>query len=452
MLVLAAWAAALAWLALRDRAFRQEADGAMLRLTPGSAFYRITVGGRRMGLASLAVDTLPDGFRVTTQLALDLDPADSLNRIVYSEDAALSRSLWLRRLGATLSGAWGSYRLTGRWWPGDTLLGLTMAAAGAPPVVSFVPVTAQASLPTTVPFRLVVSGRLDPGRSAVLTVFDPVVQAATRREVRVAGDSTFVLADSAAFDPAAGSWSAARLDTVRAWRLDQVEYGVPTVTWVDDRGFPVLRETALGVRYERMAFELARERGRIRHPPAAPSLDEARRRVPGGVPVGGSDPPPPPDSLPHPPPASAALQRLVAEIAGPPGRKDASQVAAALAGWVRSEVGPTPPGGPLPVDTVARRRAGTADDRAALLVALARAAGIPARTVAGLLPREGGPPIAGAWADVWLDRWVRVDLRPDSAPADSVAVPLTVGGRAHPLHLLPLAGGVVPWPERPRTP
>ena len=64
------------------------------------------------------------------------------------------------------------------------------------------------------------------------------------------------------------------------------------------------------------------------------------------------------------------------------------------------------------------QRTGDGDDKATLLVALLRAAGIPARIrymemkgimLRGLVPSANPPDAARPLAEIWLDRWVRTD-------------------------------------------
>jgi hypothetical protein len=67
---------------------------------------------------------------------------------------------------------------------------------------------------------------------------------------------------------------------------------------------------------------------------------------------------------------------------------------------------------------VLEQRTGDGDDKATLLVALLRAAGIPARIrylemkgtmLRGLVPSANPPDAARPLAEIWLDRWVRTD-------------------------------------------
>ena len=72
-----------------------------------------------------------------------------------------------------------------------------------------------------------------------------------------------------------------------------------------------------------------------------------------------------------------------------------------------------------------------------LLVAMARALGVPARPVAGLL-RSGGRFYYHAWAEVYLGDWVAVDPTYDQLPADAAHVRLALDAFARPSDLVRL--------------
>jgi transglutaminase-like putative cysteine protease len=71
-------------------------------------------------------------------------------------------------------------------------------------------------------------------------------------------------------------------------------------------------------------------------------------------------------------------------------------------------------------------RAGDCNELTVLFVALARAAGRPARPVAGLLRRDGRF-YYHAWAEVYLGDWVPVDPMFGQLPADAGRLRLAEG-------------------------
>jgi transglutaminase-like putative cysteine protease len=76
---------------------------------------------------------------------------------------------------------------------------------------------------------------------------------------------------------------------------------------------------------------------------------------------------------------------------------------------------------------VLRARRGDCNEHAVLLTALARAAGVPARVVAGAVYLDDGF-YYHAWTEMWLGTWVSADAVFDQLPADATHVKLVEGG------------------------
>ncbi|MEO8199849.1 MAG: transglutaminase-like domain-containing protein, partial [Gemmatimonadota bacterium] len=81
------------------------------------------------------------------------------------------------------------------------------------------------------------------------------------------------------------------------------------------------------------------------------------------------------------------------------------------------------------------------DGHTLLFVGMARASGIPARTVSGLL-LSGDRYYFHSWAEVYLGRWVAVDPTYDEVPADAGRIRLAIGALSRPMELLPLVAGM----------
>ena len=389
------------------------------------------------------MDTLSDGFRISSQVSLQA-PEDSGEQLVYAEQIRLSRSLRLRELRARMSGYAGTELFTVTP-ASDTTFSIQLdspdapkqAVTGAGPV-DLIPRVA-------LPFRVAFAGGLRVGRTTTPAVFDPVVVRVVQPSVRVTGDSTWIVVDSAAYDSAAQRWRPAGYDTLRAWRLHQVERGVPTDTWIDADGHVVARRTGLGVTFERTAFEIARHDRSPGEMPRSMSAEHvaqladsfaadpllsdsaARARALEDAPLLQF--------------GDSAIQRVAARLAGrpaPPGR-----IAVAIARWVSREVALTPFTGLRTAPTVMHERHGSEDQRVSVFVALARASGIPTRSVAGVVARNGAW-APGAWAEVWTGSgWETVDLAAGTVPAEGSRIGLTRGGLVHPLDLMLIAGGAI---------
>ena len=109
--------------------------------------------------------------------------------------------------------------------------------------------------------------------------------------------------------------------------------------------------------------------------------------------------------------------------------------------WVARHVDPRPTPGAVGAVHVLETRSGDCNERTVLYVALARAAGLPARAVAGLLYR-GGRFYYHAWPEVYLGDWVAVDPALDQFPADAAHVRFVVGGLARQAVLVRLIGSL----------
>lgn len=106
---------------------------------------------------------------------------------------------------------------------------------------------------------------------------------------------------------------------------------------------------------------------------------------------------------------------------------DPTERARRLLAWVHGEMTQAPSLTLPSAREVLRTKRGDCNEHAVLLVALARAAGIPARVVAGTVYLEDGF-YYHAWAELWLGRWVSADAVFDQMPADATHVKLLVGG------------------------
>ena len=93
---------------------------------------------------------------------------------------------------------------------------------------------------------------------------------------------------------------------------------------------------------------------------------------------------------------------------------------------------------PSAVEVLETRR-GDCNEHTVLYVALARAAGVPARTAAGLV-YVGGSFYYHAWPEVYLRGWVAVDPTLGQFPADAAHLRFTVGGLARQVELVRLIG------------
>jgi len=497
--IFAAWAAALGWLVKREffRTTGERLADAALAVPPGTEFYRVDLGGQQIGFASSTVDTLGTTLRVTDLLLLDLPVLGRWHHAGMRSVTVVSRALRLETLQADFDSD--GKRLRARALvSGDSVLTLTLASAGDSETTR-TRLSHPLVLPSLLPVRLAFGGALKPGRTFALRVFDPLHLA--ERDVRgtIAAESTLVVPDSATFDSTAMAWTAAHFDTVRAFQISQRMNGLSTKAWIDAQGRTVRATGPVGLTMERSAYEIAyhnfrhRDTTRLRRagaaagagevigatalavgaPLAATGREELRVRLRGIDPSrldlagGGGRQRRAGDTLivrreprasleavyrlpsrdtalapwlgPEPLVRSTApsIRAAAREIVG--GESDPASAALRLTHWVaahlRKEV---TPGVPSAARVLAQGR-GDCNELTVLYVALARAAGLPARPVAGLVDL-GGRFYYHAWPEVYLGDWVAVDPTLDQFPADAGHVRFVVNGLARQVELLPFIG------------
>jgi transglutaminase-like putative cysteine protease len=88
---------------------------------------------------------------------------------------------------------------------------------------------------------------------------------------------------------------------------------------------------------------------------------------------------------------------------------------------------------------VLRARRGDCNEHAVLVAALLRAAGLPARIVAGIAYADDGF-YYHAWNEVWLDGWVSADAVFEQMPVDATHVKLLEGGPERHVRLAEVVG------------
>ncbi len=121
------------------------------------------------------------------------------------------------------------------------------------------------------------------------------------------------------------------------------------------------------------------------------------------------------------------------------GATDARTAAERLVGWVHDELDQAPSITVPSAREVLASRRGDCNEHAVLLAALARAAGIPARIIAGAVYANDGF-YYHAWNELWLGAWVSADAIFDQLPADATHVKLIEGGLEQQMALMGIIG------------
>lgn len=484
--ILAIWVLSLGWLVKREvfRPTGARMAEAALAVAPGALFYRLDVGGQQVGYSSTTIDTLGGGstIRVDNVFVLDVPALGKLHRTTARSTTMLSRALRVQSVSATFDGDLGQFAARAQAL-GDTILSVVILTAGDSQMTR-IPLQGPITLPALLPLRLAFGGELKSGRSYTARLFDPLLLTGRDVTARIAAESTLVVSDSADLDYTTMAWVAEHFDTVRAFRIDHDANGVPTRSWIDAQGRLVSATTEPGFGTERGAFEIVyenfrnRDTARVARASAVPRLGDI---VPLTAWAAGVQADPVPrrrlrvrmngrDTLEIVQPAAlqanAAPYRLPARdttlarwLAPEPliqsqdprivaqarliirRERGPARVAALLMRWVHSSLRrTTPAGGSAPSAVkVLEHKSGDCNEFTTLYVALARSAGLPARTASGLLYLKGRF-YYHAWAEIYLNDWVAVDPTFGQFPADAAHLRIAVGGLARQVELIPRIG------------
>lgn len=464
--VLAAWVAGLGVLLARElnpSAAAKLAEVA-LRVVPMTTWYLVERDGQHVGFASIAIDTVPHALQVTEYVVTQ--PGDE--RRSDQLTVRLSRGLSMREYESLTTIGADTTRILGRVV--DSTLIVTSAGVRTDTVAFSPPAFAGV-------LRATVSVLLDEpsvGSTSALRTVDPKTGSITTRTLRVGAESLFVVVDSAVAD-SSGRWFAVHRDTVRAWRFTSTEAPVFDA-WIDAQGLVVESTIDNGLRLRRTAFEIAFENWRHAHPDRAISarsdghvvagtwlasgaaqpneiLDSLRVRFGAPMPKefasgfgryyrsGGQvtfgrlpaarlksrytlptterwqqvfvrelSPGPDIEST------DSAIARIAKALAG--SERDPAVIAKRIVDWVRDTVQARPGLTPAGAAATLARSSGDAREFALLTAAIARAAGIPAHPVSGLL-QHGGRFFLHSWTEIYLGRWVPVDAMLGQFPADA---------------------------------
>lgn len=477
--VLACWALALTLLGIRTAGPAGAGDlsnEASLRLSPAASWFAIYSGGEQVGSAGITLDTLSPGYRVRETVTMEVPTAKSLLRATRLIETRLGASLGIQEMHSrySLGDRQHQWTLT----PTHDTMTVGYRADTLQFGSSVATVTVAQSLGSA-PYRLALTGGLARGRTREVLVFAGWPPSAAPTSFQVGRDSMVVFADSAALDPASGLFTVAHRDSVEVTEVRVNSPIGPHRIWVDRRGGIAGVEWPLGVRWVRSDFDLAvqafRRSAQTRErfirtalgplaPLSAPDTSSGVRRFRisrrDGEPIGGAllvllsggrqtllagvmRVAVAPERLPRSHRADRSFDPLAQETA-----PEIRALADRLLGTNRGEEALTHLAQEIPrlasVDTSAsaaedalgtlRNHRGRPDGLARLYVAIARAAGVDARYVVGVLPR-GDSLLTHAWAEVRepvSNNWVAVDPVFGRARAGTGLIRMALGGSSHP--------------------
>jgi len=501
-IIVAAWLAGSAMLVRREvfRPHIERLAEAALRVTPGAVFFAVMQGEKQVGFASSTIDTAATTIEQRDYLVVDIVAAGQVHRATAHTSVQLTRTLRVRSFEASLEADQSPARVQGQV-VGDTLLNIVLnAAPGQPADTQHLRIGGPILLPTLIPLAVALESKPRVGRSYVLPLFDPTSLAPRDVRIDVRAETVFVVNDSSVFDSTSGRWLGVLPDTLRAWRLVPETGGAGTESWVDEQG-RVVSSRQMGFELRRMPYEVAFENWRRESDasPATPAVAtakknrdvlettaiasnkrlkstvrELRARLSGvsfaGLDLAGGRQTLRGDTLTVKREEGRQLAALYFPILGVQkagsadlkqepflevdhreivalaerlvnGSRDPRVIVERINQWVYDSLRKEVTVGIPSALHVLHTRAGDCNEHTQLFVALARAAGIPARIAAGLAYVDGKF-YYHAWPEVMLRGWVAVDPTFGQFPADAAHLRFVNGGLGRQTELLRLVGNL----------
>jgi hypothetical protein len=428
------------------------------------AWSGLYMQGHKVGYAHSRTAPQGDGYRLDETSVMRLKVLDSEQTIRAVIDADTGPDFAVRRFTVDLNTDLGAFDVRGSV-AGDTL---TLAMhSGGETTEQRVPLGEPIYLPSAARAAAVARGLRD-GASLTVRVFDPSALEHQPMTITVLGREPLTV--DGAPQP--------------AWKLRESFRGIESTVWLDEAGKTLREEGPMGLVTVRESATQAVNDGwttapfdlmsavavRLPQPLTdARQRDALRLRVSGldGVTVPSDDrqtlrdgmltirreaDAPATYTLPyrdaqwsgelvatpflqidHPSVQAAAREAIGDE-------RDPRRAADKLRRWVYDGLEKRPAATIPNAVQVLQTRTGDCNEHAVLFAALARAAGLPARVVAGLVYADGVF-LYHAWDEVWIgDRWLSVDAAFDQAPVDVTHIKLVEGGPEAHAALVPIIG------------
>jgi transglutaminase-like putative cysteine protease len=481
--VLIAWVASMAWLV--DRSYLQASTNLatdLARYGPTATWRGVYYRGEKLGFTVNQTIRTEEGFELQEDARLVMNLFGSTSTTTIHTTAWVDRDFVLRSFEFSLDPGTGPVRVRGAVnAPGSNREAgerLTVAITSGGQTRTEDRRLDQAPVISLNLWRLLATRGFEPGSRHQWTIFDPATLTNAPIDVRI-GEREVVRT---------------RDGIIPAFRVDMAFKGLTTTSWVTDTGDVVREESPLGLMTLRESPEEAQglavptrvQEDLLRMSAVVPvmsrRIDEPRdvRRMVlklEGAPISGPDldgvgqtvrgstieildpqtlAPGPAD-----PGAAAYLApepflesdapEIIAETAL--ALKDVTGARARaerLTRYVNAVLDKKPTVSLPSAREVLRTKVGDCNEHTALYVAMARAAGIPARIAVGLVFVRGvqGAFYYHAWPEVYLDEgngrgmWLPVDPTFNQFPADGTHLRLVRGGLDRQSAILPLIGSL----------
>ncbi|HEY5616547.1 MAG TPA: transglutaminase-like domain-containing protein [Vicinamibacterales bacterium] len=452
----------------------------LARYGPTATWRGVYYRGEKIGFTVSQMVRTPDGFELQEDARLQMTLLGSTSTTTIRTTAFVNANFVLRSFSFSLDPGTGPVHVRGSIDPPGSVsvaahrLAVAVTSAGITRVEEHS--LAEPPAMSLNLWRILASQGMAAGTRHRWTIFDPATMKNASVELRI-GDREVVRT---------------RDGVVPAFRVDMAYYGLQTTSWVTDTGDVVREESPLGLMTVRESPEQAQglaipggvQQDLLRISAVVPvmqqRIDEPRDvrrlriRIEGaelpradlngaGQTVDGSiveirDP----RTL-QPGPADPDVARFLAperliesdapEIVAEAdravrGATRAREKAERLTRYVNALLDKKPTVSLPSALEVLRTKVGDCNEHTALYVAMARAAGIPARIAVGLVYMRGaqGAFYYHAWPEVYVDEgnglglWLPVDPTLNQFPADGTHLRLVRGGLEQQATILPLIG------------
>lgn len=430
----------------------------------GEDWMGLYMRGEKIGYTHSRTRPVDGGFHFEETSHMRLSVLDQVQTVHAVIDATTAPDYSLRQFQVSLDSGVGAFAVRG------TVEGAGLklrTSAGGQDSEQALALSGPLFLPSSARAHLHAVG-LAPGAAVTLQVFDPAGMEYQPLQARVVGREAITVGG----------------EKRDAWKVVESFRGIDSTVWLDDEGHALreegpmgltaVRETAqqaVGEGWSATAFDLMsavavrvdppldapRERQHLKLRLAGlgdlPVPSDRRQVYRDGVlditrePVGraaytlpyqGEDWRGELQSTPFLQADHPRVQALATEIAG--GATDPVRVAQRLRDWVYEEIEKRPAATIPNALQVLDMRAGDCNEHAVLFAALARAVGLPARVVAGVVYADGAF-LYHAWDEVWIGSgWLSVDAALDQIPVDATHVKLIEGGPEKHAALIPVIG------------
>jgi hypothetical protein len=440
------------------------------------AWMGVYMNGQKVGYSHSRMTPTDGGYRLEETSFLRLSVMDQVQTVRAVIDATTTPDFAVRAFTVTLDSGIGAFNVRG------TVAGQTLVlhlGSGPDAADQRIALTEPLYLPGSARARLRADG-LAAGHTLTVRVFDPSAMEHQPMTMQVLAREPFT---------ADGTGQ-------QAWKVRETFRGMETSVWLDDTGRTLREEGPIGMVVQRedaaravsagwgnAAFDLMSAIAvRVRQPIADPRhLGRLTARMSGlgtvPVPLDGRQSfhdgvlrveREPTRAATYALPYAGAEWR--GELLATPflqvdhprirdtareilaGETEPRRAAERLRLWVYRELDKRPVASIPNALQVLEMRAGDCNEHAVLFAALARAAGLPARVVAGVVYADGAF-LYHAWDEVWIGSgWLTVDAAFDQSPADATHVKLVEGGPETHAALVGVIGtlsiDVLPEPDR----